>query len=47
MKGRYIVQCDKCLKKLHIKVQIAPIPEVKIEKRKYVHIVDQKGTLSL
>lgn len=48
MKGKSIVQCDKCLKKnTLIEARAILIPEVKIEKRLYVHIVERKVRPSL
>lgn len=47
MKGKSIVQCDKCLKNTLIEARAILIPEVKIEKRLYVHIVERKVRPSL
>lgn len=47
MKGKSIVQCDRCLKNTLTEAQAILIPEVKIEKRLYVHIVERKVRSSL
>lgn len=42
MKGKSIVQCDRCLKNTLTEAQAILTPEVKIVKRLYVHIVERK-----
>lgn len=48
MKGKSIVQYDRCLKKNTLtESRTILIPEIKIEKRLYVHIVERKVRPSL